>query len=168
MVAAEPPAGRVDLVAVDPAAGRVDLHVVPYAGIATRAVGLAVDVVLAQAVPLIVFGIIAVIGTIFPHDHFSTLAKVLVSVGWIVFVVGYFVLFWSSIGQTPGMKLMQIRVVNAEARPPGTWRSLVRFGALLLCILPLCLPFVTVLFDNRRRGPHDMLANTTVVYAEEE
>ena len=47
------------------------------------------------------------------------------------------------------------------------WRSTVRLIALGLCIIPLFAGFVPVLFDDRRRGCHDMLARTVVVYVDE-
>ena len=43
---------------------------------------------------------------------------------------------------------------------------LLRFAGLLLCIVPLFAGFLPVLFDRRRRGLHDMLAGTAVVYGD--
>ena len=78
--------------------------------------------------------------------------------------MGYFAVFWSTTGQTPGNRLMHIRVCDAD---DGTvlslWRSVVRFGALVLAALPLFAGFLPVLVDDRRRGVHDMLAGTVVV-----
>jgi len=82
---------------------------------------------------------------------------------WLV-VNAYFAVFWSTTGQTPGNRLMHIRVCDGD---DGTVlsprRSLLRFGALLLAALPLLAGFLTVLVDDRRRGLHDMLAGTVVV-----
>jgi uncharacterized RDD family membrane protein YckC len=36
----------------------------------------------------------------------------------------------------------------------------------MLCIIPLFAGFLPVLVDDRRRGCHDMLAGTVVVYVE--
>src|SRR6185503_10121487 len=44
-------------------------------------------------------------------------------------VVGfYFVLFWSTTGQTPGMRTMGLRVIDARGAHPGFVRSCVRGG----------------------------------------
>jgi uncharacterized RDD family membrane protein YckC len=65
------------------------------------------------------------------------------------------------------MRLMALRVMDEAGGHPGVWRSTVRLIALGLCIIPLCAGFVPVLFDDRRRGCHDMLARTVVVYVDE-
>jgi len=138
-----------------------------YAGLATRAVGLAVDVAIAQ---LIVFAGAAVIALVFSLvgdlKIDTTLERLLAAAAWGLVVGFYFVLFWSTAGQTPGMRLMALRVMDYTGGHPGVWRSFVRLIALGLCIIPLFAGFLPVLFDGRRRGMHDMLAHTVVVYAE--
>ena len=79
-------------------------------------------------------------------------------------VAAYFVLFWSSAGQTPGMRLLRLRVLGPGGDPPSVGRSLVRMVGLVLAILPLFAGFIPVLFDRRRRGLPDYLAGTVVVY----
>jgi uncharacterized RDD family membrane protein YckC len=78
----------------------------------------------------------------------------------------YFVGFWAAVGQTPGMRLLNIRVVGRDDAPPSFARAVLRFVGLLLCIVPLFAGFLPVLFDERRRGAHDMLAGTAVVYGD--
>jgi uncharacterized RDD family membrane protein YckC len=76
----------------------------------------------------------------------------------------YFVLFWSAAGQTPGMRLLRLRVHAPGNRPPSLGRSLVRLVGLVLAIVPLFAGFAPVLFTHRRRGLPDLLAGTVVVY----
>jgi uncharacterized RDD family membrane protein YckC len=76
----------------------------------------------------------------------------------------YFVLFWSGAGQTPGMRLLRLRVCDLAGRAPSAGRSVVRFVGLLLSIAPLFAGFIPVLFSERRRGLADYLAGTVVVY----
>ena len=76
----------------------------------------------------------------------------------------YFVLFWSSAGQTPGMRLLRVRVRELDGSPLSIGRSLVRLVGLLLSIVPLGAGFIPVLFTERRRGLADFLAGTVVVY----
>jgi uncharacterized RDD family membrane protein YckC len=139
-----------------------------YAGLATRAIGLAVDVAIAQ---VIVFGGGAVLALVFSLvgdlKLDTTIERLLAAVAWVLVVGFYFVLFWSTAGQTPGMRLMALRVMDEERGHPGVWRSCVRLIGLALCIIPLCAGFLPVLFDAQRRGLHDMLARTVVVYVEQ-
>jgi uncharacterized RDD family membrane protein YckC len=140
----------------------------PYAGLATRAVALAVDVAIAQ---VIVFAGGAVIALVFSLvgglSIDTTLERFLAAAAWALVVGFYFVLFWSAAGQTPGMRLMALKVMDAKGGHPGVWRSCVRLVFLGLCIIPLFAGFIPVLFDDERRGVHDMVARTVVVYVEE-
>jgi uncharacterized RDD family membrane protein YckC len=87
------------------------------------------------------------------------------SLGFAALTAGYFVFFWSTAGRTPGMHLLHLRVVVADAPgPPSVARSLVRTAGLALAIVPLFAGFLPVLFDRRRRGVADLVAGTAVVY----
>jgi uncharacterized RDD family membrane protein YckC len=142
---------------------------VPYAGIATRAVALAIDVAIAQ---VIVFGggaVIALVGSLVGELKIdTTFERVLAALAWATVVATYFVLFWSTAGQTPGMRLMGLRLVGADGRQLGVGRSIVRLIGLVLAIIPLFAGFLPVLVDARRRALQDMLAHTVVLYAVDE
>ena len=139
-----------------------------YAGLATRAVALAVDVAIAQVIVFAGGAVLALVASLVGGDlQFETLGRILAALAW-AFVVGcYFVLFWSTTGQTPGMRLMALRVLDQTGSHPGVVRSFVRLIGLALCIIPLFAGFLPVLVDDRRRGCHDMLAGTVVVYVED-
>ena len=139
-----------------------------YAGLATRAVGLAVDVAIAQAIVFAGGAVLALVFSLVGELKLdSTFERFLAAAAWALVVGFYFVLFWSTTGQTPGMRLMALRVMDEAGAHPGVWRSTVRLIMLGLCIIPLCAGFVPVLFDDRRRGVHDMVARTTVAYVQE-
>jgi uncharacterized RDD family membrane protein YckC len=138
-----------------------------YGGLATRGVGLVVDLLLAHLVFLIAGAMIGLvsgmIGTLRPAWVVGTIA----AFGWLIVLVGYFVIFWSTAGQTPGMRLFRLRVLHGDD-PPAVWRSLVRLVGLALAIIPCFAGFVPVLFDSRRRALQDFLAGTVVVYQQRE
>jgi uncharacterized RDD family membrane protein YckC len=93
---------------------------------------------------------------------------VLIALGGAVYVlwtIGYFVVFWSTTGQTPGNRMMQIRVVPAEGGTLKPRRALVRCFGLVLAALPLLAGYFMILFDRRRRGLQDRIARTVVVEA---
>ncbi|HEY7600240.1 MAG TPA: RDD family protein [Candidatus Limnocylindrales bacterium] len=96
--------------------------------------------------------------------QFGTLERILAALAWVTVVGFYFVLFWATAGRTPGMRLMALRVLGPTGGHPGIWRSLLRLIALGLCIIPLFAGFLPVLVDDRRRGLHDFLAGTVVIY----
>ena len=141
---------------------------VPYAGIATRAVALAIDVGLSQAIFIVGAALLSLIASLVGELRPQWLVPIFVGSGWFLTIGAYFIGFWSVTGQTPGMRLMRVRVLTAAGTPPGFWRSSVRLVGLALAIIPLFAGFLPVLVDDRRRGLADFLAGTVVLYADRE
>jgi uncharacterized RDD family membrane protein YckC len=138
-----------------------------YGGLVTRAIALGIDAAIVQGALLLIAGMLSLIASLVGGVEFGTAAKVLSAVGWVLVTAGYFVVGWSTAGQTLGMRAMELSVLTADALlPPRPLRSLVRVVFLALCILPLFAGFLPVLFDGRRRGVHDMVAGTVVVHAD--
>ena len=135
-----------------------------YGGIVTRAIALATDAALTLVLFLVVAGIAALIGSLFGGLRPAWLAGALLGSGWALIAATYFVLFWSSAGQTPGMRLLHVRVHGPHGKTPSIGRSLVRLVGLVLAIIPLFAGFIPVLFTERRRGLPDFLAGTVVRY----
>jgi uncharacterized RDD family membrane protein YckC len=137
----------------------------PYAGVATRAVALGIDagaILVTFASLAALAGIIAsLVGGLRPH----WLAGALLGSGGLLLAGIYVVLFWSAAGQTPGMRLLRLRVRRA-GRPPSLGRSIVRAVGTVIAIVPFFAGYLPVLFDERRRGLPDFLAGTEVVYDE--
>ena len=79
-------------------------------------------------------------------------------------VIGYFTFFWSLVGFTPGKALLGLKVVRKDGARISFGRSLVRFFAYWISALPLFLGFLWVLWDPKRRGWHDKIAGTQVLY----
>jgi uncharacterized RDD family membrane protein YckC len=91
---------------------------------------------------------------------------VLIALGGFIFfvwVVAYFVTFWATTGQTPGNRVMQIRVERAGGGTLKPRWALVRMVGLALAAFPLFAGFLPILFNERRRGLADWMANTVVV-----
>jgi uncharacterized RDD family membrane protein YckC len=135
-----------------------------YGGIGTRAVALAADAAVTIVILMSVVGVAALVASLVGGLRPEWLVGVLLGSGWMLVVGTYFVLFWSSAGQTPGMRLVRLRVLRPGGDPPSVGRSLVRLVGLVLAIVPLFAGFIPVLFDQRRRGLPDFLAGTVVVY----
>ena len=138
-----------------------------YVGIVTRAIAFAADAAVIQFVAIAVAGTFALIWSVLsPPDKFDDVILVVGSAAYGLWLVGYFVVFWSATGQTPGDRLFQIRVCRAvDGTAPSAGAALLRFGGLIVAALPLFAGFLPILLDDRRRGVHDMLAGTVVVSA---
>jgi uncharacterized RDD family membrane protein YckC len=80
-----------------------------------------------------------------------------------LFVCLYNVVFWRLRGQTPGKWLLGLRVVALGGGKIGLGRALIRFVGYPLSALPFYLGFLWIL-GPERRGFHDRLARTEVVY----
>jgi uncharacterized RDD family membrane protein YckC len=129
----------------------------------TRGLALTIDLVLAHAAYLFIAGSVALIASLAGDLRSGWLAGSIASAGWAVVVLAYFVVFWSSTGQTPGMRLLRLRVLaDSSGTPPSLVRSMLRFVGLILAIAPMLLGFVPALFDGRRRALQDYIARTTV------
>lgn len=141
-------------------------HELQYVGIATRAVAFVIDVLIIDVVAVVVAAAVTLIASVF---HFpKEIETVLKWVGlgvYVLWLFGYFVGFWSATGQTPGNRLLQIRVVTATGERVRTRRGLVRVIGLVLAALPLFAGYVPILFDRKRRGFQDRLARTVVIEA---
>jgi uncharacterized RDD family membrane protein YckC len=136
------------------------------AGFATRAVALAIDgAILSGAAVLAELGI-ALAARVVGIDLVSgdPLLVGVAGAGWILLVSIYLATFWSLTGQTPGMRFMGLRVIDRTGAPLGRLQSVRRLVGMALAAFPAGAGFLLVLVDDRRRGLHDMLARTIVVY----
>lgn len=137
-----------------------------YVGLVTRAIAIVIDVAIIVIVAMVVGGCVALILAVIHHPRsLETLIAVVGGAVYILWTIGYFVSFWSGTGQTPGMRVMQIRVLTARGERVGVRRGLVRCAGLVLAALPLFAGFFSIPFDSRRRGLQDYLAHTVVVEA---
>jgi uncharacterized RDD family membrane protein YckC len=137
-----------------------------YSGLATRVIAFVIDAALIDLVALIVTAGAALIASIFHFPHeLQTILKVIGAVLAVLWAIGYFVAFWSATGQTPGNRVMQIRVVTGDGGRVKPGRGVLRFVGLILAALPLFAGYVLILFDSRRRGLQDRLAGTVVIEA---
>jgi uncharacterized RDD family membrane protein YckC len=137
-----------------------------YVGLATRVVSFVVDAAVITFVDIgIGLGAALILAVLhIPHE----LRTILAVIGAAAFVLGsilYFVIFWTTTGQTPGARVMQIRVVSVDGAHVKPRWSVVRCVGVLLAALPLFAGFVPILVTSRRRGFQDWLARTVVVEA---
>lgn len=88
---------------------------------------------------------------------------------WDIFLyllsVAYFVLMTHFTGRTIGKRLMNLKVVTTTGEKPTFFNILYRetIGRYLSSLM--CLGYILIAVDNEKRGLHDILCNTKVVYS---
>jgi len=134
-----------------------------YAGFWWRVLATIIDSILFSiiAVPLI----IAVVGfdTFMDSSRgfFGGPEEIFISYVLPIFAI---VLFWKFKQATPGKMLLAIRIVDAKTRGPLSWGQCIgRYFAYIPSALVLCLGYLWVGWEPRKRAWHDMLAGTLVV-----
>jgi uncharacterized RDD family membrane protein YckC len=171
-LAADPPGSHISPERAQAVAERV--HTAPaapkveYEGLVTRTIAFAIDAAIINLTAIIVSVTVGLALSLF--DVSDNAKAVLVAIGGVAYLIwtaSYFVTFWSTTGQTPGNRLIRIRVCDADSsdriRPR---RALLRLIVLMLEVIPLFVGLWPILIDDRRRGLHDMVTGTVVVSAE--
>ena len=135
-----------------------------YEGLVTRSIAFAVDAAVINLIAIAVGAVVALaLSVLSVPDWLETALLAVGGVAYLSWSIGYFATFWSTTGQTPGDRLMQIRVCRANGEGLSVGRSVLRLVGITVAAIPLFAGFLPILFDNRRRGLHDMLAGTVVV-----
>lgn len=155
-----------------------------YAGFITRLISLIIDLVIIVVGALLFnltlrlvlnfFGLSDLAVAVFDRTGASTESYS----GWLVtllrwvttvltsatFLFIYLVFFWTVTGKTPGKAILGLRVVQEhEANVSFKW-AVVRAVGYYVSLLPLGLGFFWILIDDQRRGWHDKMAHTYVLY----
>jgi uncharacterized RDD family membrane protein YckC len=73
-------------------------------------------------------------------------------------------LSWSVAGKTLGKLLFGLRIVTPTGERIGWVRALRRIGGWIVCVLSLGIGFAWIAVSPTRRGWHDYIAGTCVVY----
>lgn len=95
--------------------------------------------------------------TLDPGDIFSPIAP------FFAMTALYLVLFWGLSGNTPGQRLLRMRVIDHEGKPIGPLTALVRLVGLAAGLIAGALGPLWIAFDAERRGFHDHVSRTYVV-----
>jgi uncharacterized RDD family membrane protein YckC len=131
---------------------------VEFASRGARLVAYIVDVVIQGVLFLGVFAITLVFAAIFPPLFLVGL------LAWLAIAIGYFPYFWSTTGQTLGMKMMQIKVVrDADGGPLTSGQAILRLLGYWVSGFVFYLGYIWIFIDGRRRGWMDLIAGTIVI-----
>jgi uncharacterized RDD family membrane protein YckC len=134
-----------------------------YVGIVTRGLGFVIDAAIVDAVALIVAGSTALILSVLPGSGRLHGAEIVIAaVAFGVWCIAYWTTFWTTTGQTPGDRVMHIRVTAADGSRLHVPRALIRLAGIVAAAIPFFAGFVPIMLTQRRRGLQDWLANTVV------
>ncbi len=96
-----------------------------------------------------------------PEAVFGT---VLIGLLTLLLLLSYFPFFWARGGQTPGMALFGLRVVDDQHGGRIGWgTAFLRVLGMYVASAVFYLGFIWIFVDKRRRGFHDLIAGTVVV-----
>jgi uncharacterized RDD family membrane protein YckC len=91
--------------------------------------------------------------------------QVVNGVGSLLVFMAYSVLMNGKYGATLGKMACKIKIVTAEGAPISYARAFGRFFAEILSGCPtLFIGYIMVAFDQQKRGLHDRICNTRVIY----
>lgn len=81
--------------------------------------------------------------------------------GWALAYFALWPLLWP--GQTPGKRLLGLRVVELTGKPPKLMLNLRRYGGYAASLATGGLGFIQIFWDGNRQGLHDKAAHTAVI-----
>jgi uncharacterized RDD family membrane protein YckC len=135
---------------------------VRYIGVTVRVVSWVLGALLINLAVIIVgLGTALVLATFPVSKSARPDLQAIAGVAYVVWCAAYFVVFWSTTGQTPGARVMQIRLVTGNGQKVNPAQAIVRWVGMNLAMLPLFAGYLPILF--RRRGFPDWLAHTLVL-----
>jgi len=137
-----------------------------YAGFASRFTAFAVDVGVSLGVFLLALAAISFAALVLTGNSITWhKGDLWVIIAYALWAFVYFAHSWAASGRTIGMAAFGVRVVTDDGTDVSGRRAVVRTLALPLSFLFLGLGFAGILFGDRRRALHDVIAGTAVTYS---
>jgi len=91
-------------------------------------------------------------------------AEIVITLGWVLTLMFFYVYFWQKFGQTLGMKTWRIQVVDAQTNQllsySQAWK---RSGFALLSLVFVGLGYWLSLVHPQHRLAHDLLSKTKLI-----
>jgi hypothetical protein len=95
-------------------------------------------------------------------DWLENLAEELgIGLGWAMFYFSIFTAWWK--GQTPGKKLLGMKVIKLDNKPLNLWESFGRYGGYAAGLATGFTGFVQVFWDPNRQAIQDKISETLVI-----
>jgi uncharacterized RDD family membrane protein YckC len=137
-----------------------------YAGFASRFAAFAVDLVVLTAIFILVLAAINFTASVLTETSIRfNRSDTWVVVAYVVWAFIYFAHFWGLNGKTAGGALFGVQVLTNDGNDVSLRRAIGRALAFPLSFLILGLGFLGILWGDRRRALHDVIAGTVVIYS---
>jgi uncharacterized RDD family membrane protein YckC len=136
-----------------------------YAGFASRFLSFVVDMIVITVVFLLALGAIWFSAKILTGTSINFhRGDIWVLIGYVIWAFIYFARSWGADGRTAGMAIFGVQVVRDDGGDVSERKAALRALVFPLSFLFLGLGFLGIVFGDRRRALHDVIAGTTVIY----
>lgn len=142
-----------------------------YAGFWRRGVALAVDTLWMGS---LILGLLYIFDPLTEQELQALLTQDDLPLDWTSMIINHLVpavlviILWHRYAATPGKWLIDCKIVDATTgMSPTLTQAFIRYLAYIPAALPLGLGFLWILWDKRRQGWHDKIANTVVIVHDE-
>jgi len=140
---------------------------VKYAGHVARFLAYLVDGFILGIVIWILVVVLGLVVAAFASagsDAATALSLVVTVAAVFAVSLGYFPYFWSRSGQTPGLRMLRLKVVRAnDGGPLTSGQAVLRLIGLWISFAVFYLGVLWILVDSQRQGWHDKIASTVVI-----
>ncbi len=128
-----------------------------YAGFGVRLVAYIIDAIIVA----VVVAVLRALGQAIGSDLLATLGS---GVGSLIGII-YYVYFWGSSGQTPGKRIMGLRVIGRDGGTGGIGygAAFLRWIGYIISAVVIFIGFLWIIWDPERQGWHDKIAGTHVI-----
>jgi len=147
-----------------------------YGGFWRRTIAFLIDKVALSLISMILLFIASLfLGLGFPFDLSINISEVITGTfllsyyGTTIFLnMLYFTYFHGTTGQTPGKKILGLKVIQKTGNEMTLGLAFLRWVGYIISGLVFNLGFLWVAFDRKKQGWHDKIAATYVINLREE
>lgn len=130
-----------------------------YAGFWIRVLASIIDSLLIMLVVFPIGFIAGFMGLVSEDMNFGPL-DIIIQILTVFFYVGC----WVKFAGTPGKRLLKLRILDADTGENLTLgKAVIRYIGYIISSLVLLLGLIWVVFDKKKQGWHDKMANSVVV-----
>ena len=96
--------------------------------------------------------------------HWGLPAKIIITLGWLLVLMFFYIYFWQKFGQTLGMKTWRIQLVDAPTNQLITYsQAFKRSAAVLVSLLFFGVGYWCTFIHPQQRLLHDLLSGTKLI-----
>ena len=128
------------------------------AGFRLRVAALTIDEIILITFTYVIFGLIK---GYLPSNFQGSL--VFIVIFYEIIDYNYYTLFWIFGGQTPGKKILKIKVMKWDGSPLNYKDAFVRYWIWMIGVTLIGIGYFWIVFEKDKRGWNDIVAKTHVI-----